>query len=64
MGGASSLFIPEPVSPSSPSVSGDELGVCWDCGGRGGMGRVGLGVPSSTVELFGFVRGVRRGVRG
>lgn len=37
-GGSQQSFIPEPVSPSSPSVSRDELGVCWDCGGRGGMG--------------------------
>lgn len=41
MGEGSSLYIPEPVSLSSPSVSADELEVCWDCGGGGGMGGLG-----------------------
>lgn len=36
--GSRQSFIPEPVSPSSPSISRDALGVCWDCGGHGGMG--------------------------
>lgn len=35
------LHIPKPVSPSSSSVSEDELGVFWDCGGRGGGGGMG-----------------------
>lgn len=35
------LHIPKPVSPSSSSVSKDELGVFWDCGGRDGGGGMG-----------------------
>lgn len=30
-------FIPQPVSPSSLAVSRDEMGVCRDCGGAGGV---------------------------
>ena len=57
MGEASSLFIPEPVSPSSPSVSGDELGVCGDCGGRGGMGGSGWVFPHRQLSYLASFEG-------
>ena len=50
--GKPAVFIPEPVSPSSPSVSGDELGVCWDCGGRGGMGGSGWVFPHRQLSYL------------
>lgn len=51
-GGSGALHIPESASSWSPSVSGDELRVFRDCGGRPSIGWVRPDVPSLTQSYL------------